>query len=189
MPWEPGTVSVDHLGQERWVVELSGEHDLSTVGDLRESLEAIFAQGTLVVIDLSAATFIDSSILGELVRAQRRVDRDSGEQLAVVAPAGGFAARLFGLVGGLDTLVRMFGVARRCAALVRGCDATFARVKPSGRRIPADVRERILDLRAKGMSRNGIAELFSRQGVPRAAGGRRYTSTIRRVTDSAAAVL
>ena len=61
---------------------------------------------------------------------------------------------------------------------------TLAPVKPSGRRIPADVRERILRLRAKGMSRNGIAELFNRQGVPTAAGGKRwYASTIQRVTD------
>ena len=86
----------------------TGEHDVSTAGHLHETLEAIFAQGTSVVIDLSAATFIDSSILSEIVRAQRRVNHDPGEQLAVVAPAGGFAARLLALVGGLDTLMRVF---------------------------------------------------------------------------------
>jgi len=53
--------------------------------------------------------------------------------------------------------------------------------------IPADVRERIVELRQQGMSRNSIAELFNRQGVPTAAGGKRwYASTIQRVLDSAA---
>jgi hypothetical protein len=50
--------------------------------------------------------------------------------------------------------------------------------------ISAGVRDRILALRRHGMSRNGIAELFNRQGVPTAAGGKRwYASTIQRVTD------
>ena len=52
-----------------------------------------------MVIDLSAVTFIDSSILGELARAKRRVDLEPGEQLAVIAPADGFAARLFDQLG------------------------------------------------------------------------------------------
>jgi anti-sigma B factor antagonist len=107
VPPEPGTVNVDHLGHELWVVDVRGEHDVSTVGGLHETLEAIFAEGTSVVIDLSAATFIDSTILGELVRAQRRVDRDPGEKLAVVAPVGGFVARLFDLVA-LDAVVSVF---------------------------------------------------------------------------------
>lgn len=98
-PGELGHVNVDHLGRSKWVVELVGEHDLTTVGDLRERLDEIFATGTRVVIDFSEATFIDSAILSEVVRAQRRVDCDPGEQLAVVAPDGGFVARLFGQVG------------------------------------------------------------------------------------------
>lgn len=53
--------------------------------------------------------------------------------------------------------------------------------------ISADFRERIVELRQQGMSRNSIAELFNRQGVPRAAGGKRwYASTIQWVLDSAA---
>lgn len=52
------------------------------------------------------------------------------------------------------------------------------------RTISAEVRDRILELHRHGMSRNGIAELFNRQGVPTVAGGKRwYASTIQRVTD------
>ena len=69
-----GRIVVDKLGSSLWVVELGGEHDLATVGKLHTTLETIFAQGTTVVLDLSSTTFIDSSILGELVSAQQRAD-------------------------------------------------------------------------------------------------------------------
>jgi len=50
--------------------------------------------------------------------------------------------------------------------------------------ISAEVRDGILERRRHGISRNGIAELFNRQGVPTAAGGKRwYASMIHRVTD------
>ena len=52
------------------------------------------------------------------------------------------------------------------------------------RMISAEVRDGILERRRHGISRNGIAELFNRQGVPTAAGGKRwYASMIHRVTD------
>jgi anti-sigma B factor antagonist len=107
VPGDDGRLTADHLGGSKWLVELRGEHDLTSAGDLRGQLDAIFATGTCVVVDLSAATFIDSSILSELVRAQRRVERDPGEQLAVVAPTGGFVARLFDQVG-FDALLSVF---------------------------------------------------------------------------------
>jgi anti-sigma B factor antagonist len=94
-----GRIGVDKLGSSLWVVALGGEHDLASVGKLHTTLAAIFAQGTAVVIDLSATTFIDSSILGELVAAQRRADANPSEHLAIVAPQGGVAARLIALVG------------------------------------------------------------------------------------------
>jgi Recombinase len=51
-------------------------------------------------------------------------------------------------------------------------------------RIPRDVRQRIVELRSRGMSRNGIAELFNRQGVSAAAGGKRwYATTVGRVLE------
>jgi anti-sigma B factor antagonist len=105
--WKLGTVTVDLLGREQWVVDVVGEHDLSTVDDLHGWLDAIFATGTSVVVDLSAASFIDASIVNELVRAQRHADRGEGEQLAVVVPAGGFVARVFEMVG-LDAVMSVF---------------------------------------------------------------------------------
>ncbi len=59
--------------------------------------------------------------------------------------------------------------------------------RPAGELIPAPVRERIVQLRADGMSRHAIANLLTAEGVPTAAGGERwYPSTIKRVLDAAA---
>jgi anti-anti-sigma factor len=74
------------------VVELIGEHDLSTHGDVERALMEIgSAEGC--IIDLSPATFIDSSILTVLVQATRR--DGACASTVVVAPPGTAAARLF----------------------------------------------------------------------------------------------
>lgn len=94
-----GRINVENVGESSWIVALDGEHDVSTVAALQDELAAIFALGTTLVVDLTGATFIDSSILAQLILAQRRVDQNDGEHLAIVAPAGGAAARLIDLVG------------------------------------------------------------------------------------------
>ncbi len=96
--YAPGIVTVDRVGSSSWIVALLGEHDLTNSDQLRTELATIFAQGTAVIIDLSAATFIDSAIVKELVAAQERVDGVSTEQLAVVAPTDGFPRRVLDLL-------------------------------------------------------------------------------------------
>jgi anti-sigma B factor antagonist len=54
------------------VVTISGEHDLSTAPDLRRRLDSLLDEGTATVVDLSPATFIDSSILGVILDSRRR---------------------------------------------------------------------------------------------------------------------
>jgi anti-anti-sigma factor len=57
------------------VVTLRGEHDLSTVSQIATACAA--APATPLVVDLTEATFIDSSVISELVRASNaRSDRD-----------------------------------------------------------------------------------------------------------------
>jgi anti-sigma B factor antagonist len=61
------------------VVTISGEHDLSTAPSLRRRLDNLLDEGTATVVDLSPATFIDSSILGVILDARRRAaDADLG---------------------------------------------------------------------------------------------------------------
>lgn len=63
-------------------VLLEGEHDLGTLPQVREAFEAVSGESALV-IDLSPATFIDSSILGAILDA-RRAAGESGSGFAVV---------------------------------------------------------------------------------------------------------
>jgi anti-sigma B factor antagonist len=54
------------------VVVVEGEHDIYTAPTLRDRLSEAIARGGGVVVDLSAATFVDSSVLGALLDARRR---------------------------------------------------------------------------------------------------------------------
>jgi anti-sigma B factor antagonist len=54
------------------VLTISGEHDLSTAPNLRRRLDGLLDAGTATVVDLSPATFIDSSILGVILDGRRR---------------------------------------------------------------------------------------------------------------------
>jgi anti-sigma B factor antagonist len=49
------------------VVTLEGSVDISDADELRERFTSLFGDGVPVVVDLSKATFIDSSILGAIV--------------------------------------------------------------------------------------------------------------------------
>ena len=54
------------------VLTISGEHDLSTASNLRRRLDGLLDEGVPTVLDLSPATFIDSSILGVILDGRRR---------------------------------------------------------------------------------------------------------------------
>jgi len=67
-------VETDHPGREQVVVTVSGEIDLYTAGRLREALDALdLAQVRRLVVDLGEVAFIDSTGLGVLVAAARRL--------------------------------------------------------------------------------------------------------------------
>jgi anti-sigma B factor antagonist len=54
------------------VLTISGEHDLSTASNLRRRLDGLLDEGVATVLDLSPATFVDSSILGVILDGRRR---------------------------------------------------------------------------------------------------------------------
>ena len=54
------------------VVGVEGEHDIYTAPALRERLDEALERGGGVVVDLTRATFVDSSVLGALLDARRR---------------------------------------------------------------------------------------------------------------------
>lgn len=80
---------------------LAGEHDVSTLPQLREALAAVSADSCpLVVIDLSQATFIDVAVVRALIGAGQAVTRRGGQfgLLLGTAPA---VLRLLDLAGWL----------------------------------------------------------------------------------------
>ena len=66
------------------VIELAGEVDLYTAPEFKERMLGVIDEGKKrVVVDLSKATFIDSTTLGVLVGGVKRL-RPSGGSLALV---------------------------------------------------------------------------------------------------------
>jgi anti-sigma B factor antagonist len=54
------------------VLTVQGEHDLHTAPEMRRRIDELIAAGQPIVVDLSPATFVDSSILGVLLDGRRR---------------------------------------------------------------------------------------------------------------------
>jgi anti-anti-sigma factor len=77
-----GEVRREAGGDEIEIVVLQGEHDLGTLPQVREAIEAAADEEKALIIDLSSATFVDSSILGAVLDA-RRESREAGRAFAV----------------------------------------------------------------------------------------------------------
>ncbi len=74
----------ESVDAETHVIELGGEVDLYTAPELKERLVQVIEDGKKqLVVDLSKATFIDSTTLGVLVGGVKRL-RPSGGSLALV---------------------------------------------------------------------------------------------------------
>ena len=82
-----GEVGLERNDEGFTVVAINGEHDLSTAPGLRSHLQQLIADGDPVIVDLTAATFIDSSILGTLLQA-RKDAREAGVGFAVAQAEG-----------------------------------------------------------------------------------------------------
>ena len=86
------------------IIHVVGELDLSSVAAFDAELEGSLPAGRVVVV-LSECTFIDSSALRSLVRAQHAV-RERGGELALVAPSQ--PARRVLEVSALDRVMPVF---------------------------------------------------------------------------------
>ncbi len=84
MRWHDGDVMVEERHGSVFVLEVHGEVDVASSGELRRRLrEAALSGATRVLVDLSDVTFIDSIAMAGIVGAQRRLPTDG--RLAVVA--------------------------------------------------------------------------------------------------------
>jgi anti-sigma B factor antagonist len=79
-------VSTERAGESTGVIVLSGEVDIYTAPQFKESLHALLDEGVdKLVVDLSGVTFIDSTALGVLIGGVRRVHGEGGTMALVVA--------------------------------------------------------------------------------------------------------
>jgi anti-sigma B factor antagonist len=83
----PGEIAVDRADGGVAVITFSGEHDLSTAPELRERLARAIEAGQPIVVDLSGAAFIDSSIIGAVLDARREA-HERGLGFAVALSGG-----------------------------------------------------------------------------------------------------
>ena len=75
-------IVLDESADDVIVVVVEGEHDIYTAPTLRERLDEALERRGGVVVDLTAATFVDSSVLGALEDARRRAI-ESGQGFVV----------------------------------------------------------------------------------------------------------
>jgi anti-sigma B factor antagonist len=72
------------VGDDTHVVEVSGEIDLFTAPEFKQRMSApIDAGRSQLIVDLSGTTFIDSSSLGVLIGAHRRLKLRGGSLVVV----------------------------------------------------------------------------------------------------------
>lgn len=63
-------LSIEFPAERTAVVVLQGDHDISHATELHELLSSLVAENEVVVVDVSEAEFIDSSVINALVRAK-----------------------------------------------------------------------------------------------------------------------
>lgn len=67
----PQSITVN-VEQDRATIRLSGEHEAYTADKLAKSLSGLITENVPVTVDLAHTEFIDSTVVGVLLAAQRR---------------------------------------------------------------------------------------------------------------------
>jgi anti-sigma B factor antagonist len=80
------------------VIGLFGEHDITTAAALEGAGGDRLGTCDRLVVDLTEATFIDSSVINALARLARQA-RSRGVTFQVVAPSGSHPRRVLDLMG------------------------------------------------------------------------------------------
>jgi anti-anti-sigma factor len=94
---EQGRIAMHDLGHVR-VLALVGEHDLGTVDALSDEVDRQFREVSHIVIDLSRATFVDSTVVCALALGGEHARTRQVCRFAVVAPPGSFVRKVFDIV-------------------------------------------------------------------------------------------
>lgn len=96
-------VEVEHPTPDAAVVVVSGEHDLSDSEEFARLLTSIVDEHEIVVVDVSSAEFVDSSIVKALLDAKKAAS-ESGRTFRVQLGGNANAQRLFEIENVVDVL-------------------------------------------------------------------------------------
>jgi anti-sigma B factor antagonist len=121
-----GEIALQRNDEGPAVLTISGEHDLSTAPNLRRRIDGLLDEGVPTVVDLSPATFIDSSILGVILDGRRRAAQ-SGIGFAVARATGSEA---------VDRVLDVTGLRAELPVHARREDAILAASGNSGKSPP-----------------------------------------------------
>ena len=113
------------------LVAVHGEHDIASAPGLRAAIEAGLGRSQHVVVDLTPATFVDSTVLGVLLGARERArEEELGYAVVLDHAMGDPAVRRILEVTGLDDLLPVHrgrdAAVRDVAAAPRAPDAPGA---------------------------------------------------------------
>ena len=96
------SVRTRQIGTTAYRIAIAGEFDMYTAPEFRHDLHSCIAKGAQeVVVDLSEATFIDSTFLGVLLGGMRSLHERDGD-LTVICPDS--IRRIFEITG-LDQVI------------------------------------------------------------------------------------
>ncbi len=110
-------ITTAQVGYNAYVVSLAGEVDMYHAPELERDLGEIAKRGgKVVVVDLGAASFIDSTVLGILTRELKRL-RPAGGELLLVSDDPRIL-RAFQITG-LDRLFRIERTLKQAVAPAR----------------------------------------------------------------------
>jgi len=77
-------ISSAHLADDAYILSIGGEIDLFTAPQLEEHLAELTAAGARrIVVDLASAAFIDSTVLGVLLKTLARLEAGGGDLVLV----------------------------------------------------------------------------------------------------------
>lgn len=114
-------IALDEAEGDVVVVVVEGEHDIYTAPTLRERLDEALSRTGGVVVDLTAATFVDSSILGVLLDARRRAqEQGTGYVVSVGSDVEPGVQRILDITGLVPVLPVINGRGPAIAAAREG---------------------------------------------------------------------
>jgi anti-anti-sigma factor len=96
------TISVN-VEQDRAVIALTGEHEAYTADKLARHVSALLTERVDVAVDLRQALFIDSTVVGVLIAANKRAQEAGLDFTIMVGDETGWPVRRLLEVTGLGT--------------------------------------------------------------------------------------